>query len=84
MLRYLNFIVYRFVSEQKRQAVIQQTRFRSTVFLCSEFKLGNIYSVVNLCGNFYLRDLFLRIAEKNTQKSQKLELTRKNFVPHGK
>ena len=64
ILRYLNFIVYRFVSEQKRQAVIQQTRFRSTVFLCSEFKLGNIYSGVNLCGNFYLRDLFLRIAEK--------------------
>ena len=36
------FIVYRFVSERKRQYVIEQTRFLSTVFLCSEFKLENI------------------------------------------
>ena len=46
------------------QAVIEQTRFLSTVFLCSEFKLENIYSGVNfcrknVCGNFYLRELIL-------------------------
>ena len=49
------FIVYRFVSEHKRQVVIQQTRFLSTIFLRSEYKLENIYSGVNLYGNFYLR-----------------------------
>ena len=55
------FIVYRFVSQRKRQDVIEQTRFLSTVFLCSEFKLENINEVnfcgKNICGNFYLRDL---------------------------
>ena len=49
-------------SEWKRQVVIEQTRFLSTVFLCSEFKLEYIYSRVNFCGknvsgNFYLREL---------------------------
>ena len=38
------FIVYRLVSEWKRHVVIEQTRFLSTVFLCSEFKWENIYS----------------------------------------
>ena len=52
-------IVFRFVSERKRQVVIEQTRFLSTVFLCSECKLENIFSGVNfcgknVCGNFYL------------------------------
>ena len=56
------FIVYRFVSERKRQVVIEQTRFLSTVFLCSKFKSENIYSGVNFCGkmfcgNFQLRQL---------------------------
>ena len=42
--------------------MIEQTRFLSTVFLCSEFKLEYIYSRVNFCGknvsgNFYLREL---------------------------
>ena len=51
------------VSEWKRQVLIEQTRFLSTVFLRSEFKLENIYSGVNVCGknvfgNFYLRELF--------------------------
>ena len=41
--------------------MIEQTRFLSTVFLCSEFKFENIYSGVNfcgknVCGNFYLRE----------------------------
>ena len=40
--------------------MIEQTRFLSTVFLGSEFKLENIYSGVNfcgknVCGNFCLR-----------------------------
>ena len=51
------FIVYRFVSERKRLS--EQTRFASTVFLCGEFKLENIFSGVNFCGNFYLRELVL-------------------------
>ena len=33
------FFIYRFVSERRRQAVIEQTRFLGTVFLCSEFRL---------------------------------------------
>ena len=45
--------------------MIEQTRFLSTVVLCSEFKLESIYSRVtrvkffgkNVCGNFYLREL---------------------------
>ena len=44
--------------------MIEQTRFLSTVFLCSEFKLENIYSQTglnfceeNVSGNFYLREL---------------------------
>ena len=47
------FIVCRFVSERKRQVLIEQTRFLSTVFLCSEFKLENIYSGVNFYGTFF-------------------------------
>ena len=33
----------------------------------------------NVCGNFYLRELFLRIAEKIVKIR-----TRENFVPHGR
>ena len=43
------FIVYRFVSEQKRKVVIEQTQFLSTVILCNEFKLENIYYGVHFC-----------------------------------
>ena len=67
------FMVYRFVSERKRQVVIEQTRFLSTVFLCSEFKLENIYAGVNFGGKNCCGNLFLRIVEKKTQRSQKLE-----------
>jgi len=77
-------IVFSFVSERKRQVVIEQTRFLSTVFLCSEFKLENIslwgkflqkkmFAVIFICGN-----LFLRIAGKIAKIR-----TRKNFAPHG-
>ena len=54
--------------------MIEQTRFLSTVFLCSEFKLGDIYSGVNFCGN-----LFLQIVEKIAKNR-----TGKNLVPHGR
>ena len=47
------FIVYRFVSERKRQVVFEQTPFLSTVFLCSKFKSENIYSGVNFCGKMF-------------------------------
>ena len=50
--------------------MIKQTRFLSFVFLCSEFKLQNIYSEVNfggktVCGNFYLRELTFADYQKN-------------------
>ena len=54
------FIVYRFVSERKRQVVIEQTRFLSTVFLCSKFKSENIYSGVNFCGKMFCGDFYSR------------------------
>ena len=49
--------------------MIEQTRFVSTIFLCSEFKLENIYSRVNFAGKmfaviFISGSLFLRIAGK--------------------
>ena len=60
------FIVYRFVSERKRKVVIEQTRFLSTVFLSSEFKLENVYSGVNFCGkNGYFRELIFAGRWKN-------------------
>ena len=68
--------------------MIERTRFLySTVFSCSEFKSESIYSGVNfcgknVCGNFYLQELILRIAGK-TAKNAKIR-TRKNFVPRGK
>ena len=70
------FIVYLFLSERKRQVVIEQTRFLSIAFLCSEFMLENIYSGANfcgknVCGNFHLRELIF--ADRWTEKSQKLE-----------
>ena len=63
--------------------MIEQTRFLSTVFLCSEFKLENIHSGgnfcrKNVCEDLYLREVFLRIAGKIAKVR-----TCKNFVPHG-
>ena len=65
--------------------MIEQARFLSTLFSCSEFKLENIYSEVNfvtktfavifICGN-----LFLRIAGKTARKGK--IRTHKNFVTH--
>ena len=50
--------------------MIEQTRFLSTVFLCSKFKLENIYSGgnfcgKNVCGNFYLRKFIFADSWKN-------------------
>ena len=78
---------YFVVSEWKRQLCDWTHTISYTVFSCSEFELENIYSGVNfcgknVCGNFYLRELILRIAGK-TAKNAKIR-TRKNFVPHGK
>ena len=55
--------------------MIEQTRFLSTVFLCSsEFKLENVYSGVNfcgksVCGNFYLPELIFADRWKNRTES---------------
>ena len=58
--------------------MIEQTRFLSTVFLCSEFKLEHIYAGVNfggknVCDNFCLREL---ISADCGKKSSKLELSK--------
>lgn len=71
-------LIYLFVSEWKRQVVIEQTWF--LYFLVSEFKSQNIYSRVNycgknVCGNFPLWELIFADHWKNCKKS-------KNFVPH--
>ena len=57
----------------KEAVVIEQTRFLSTVFLCSEFELENIYSGVSFAGKmfaliFICRSFFLRIAGKIAKK----------------
>ena len=52
--------------------MIEQTRFLSTVFLCRELKLDDIYSGVN----FICRNLFLRIAGK-TEKNRKNQIPQK-------
>ena len=65
--------------------MIKQTRFLSTVFLCSEFKFENkllwskffagiMFAVIFICEN-----LFLSIAGKIAKIR-----TRRNFVPHGR
>ena len=59
--------------------MIEQTRFLSTVFLSSEFKLENIYSKVNfcgknVCGNFYLRELIFVDRWKNHKNRKKQNL----------
>ena len=55
--------------------MIEQARFLSTVFLCSEFKLENIDSEVNfcgknVCGNFYLRE-FISADRCKNRKNRK-------------
>ena len=65
-----------FLNGRGKLPMIEQTRFLSTVFLCSEFKLGNIYSGVNfcgknVCGSFYLRQLIFTDRRKNRKKFQK-------------
>ena len=67
-------MVHRFVTERRRQLVIEQTRFLRTVFLSSEFKLENICSGVNFLWEKCLRQfLFAVIYSGSLGKSQKLE-----------
>ena len=47
--------------------MIEQTRFLSTVLLCSEFKVEDIYFGVNFCGNLFLR-IVEKIAKNRTHK----------------
>ena len=82
------FIVYRFVYEWNRQVVIKQTQFLSTVLLCSEFKLEDIYSEVdflgkNVCANFFF---WWKLISADRWKNHKIAKVRarKNFLPHGK
>ena len=52
------FIVDCFVSEQKRQVLIEKTRFLGTVFLggkFSKFLWGRMFAVTFVCGNLYLQ-----------------------------
>ena len=56
--------------------MIEQTRFLSTVFLCSEFNVEDIYSGVNFCGNLFLR-IVEKIAKNRTHK--KFGATRKEI-----
>ena len=74
------------VSKWKRQVVIEQTRFLSTVFLCREFKLENIYSGVNFCGknvwvNFYLRELIIADSWKNRKNENPQKVRKKDQPP---
>ena len=71
------FIVYHFVSERKRQVVIEQTWFPSTVFLCSEFTWEYLLSSKFLQGNFFRQFSFAGTyfcgSLKKPQKLQNLE-----------
>ena len=62
--------------------MIEQTRFLSTVFSCSEFKFGYLlrskFLQEKCLRYFYLRELIFAIAGKNAKIR-----TRKNFVPLG-
>ena len=52
------FIVDCFVSEQKRQVLIEKTRFFDTVFLggkFSKFLWGRMFAVTFVSGNLYLQ-----------------------------
>ena len=64
--------------------MIEQIRFLSTVFLCSEFKLANTYSALKFCEkmfavSFICGNLFLLIAGKIAKVR-----TRKKVVPYGR
>ena len=74
------FVVYCFVSEWKRQVVLEQTRFLSTVSLCSKFNWENISSGVNFCGKNVCGSLYLReLIFADRWKIAKIR-TLKNFV----
>ena len=62
--------------------MIEQTRILSTVFLCSNLRLENIYSGVNFCGKNVGRNLFLWIAGK-IAKLAKIR-SNKNVTPQSR
>jgi len=70
----------------QQQVEIEQTRFLSTEFLCTEFKLENIYSGLNFCtknvwGIFFFGSLFLPIARKIAKiRTQKVSAASCNTV----
>ena len=74
-----------FLIKKEVTVVIEQTRLLGTVFLCSEFKLENLYSGVNfcgknVCGNFYFGGTYfcgsLEKPQKLEQNLQKFRATR--------
>ena len=79
---FIEYVQYKYIFSNNKpvfccfwQVVIEQTRFVSTVLLCSEFKLETVYSGVNfcrknVCGNFYLRGTY---SCGSLKKPQKLE-----------
>ena len=59
--------------------MIEQAQFFSTVFLCSEFKLEDIYYGVNFCGknvcsNFYFQELIFADHWKNCKNGKNYNL----------
>ena len=78
--------LYTVLFQNQRQVVIEKTRFLSTAFFCSEFKLENIHSGVHFCGknvrsNFYLRERVFADRWKNrkNQNPQTFRATRQSL-----
>ena len=67
-----------FFLNEERQVVSWTDTTSKYYILCSDFKLENEYLLWNkFCGNFYLRELFLRMTGKIATIR-----TCENFVPH--
>ena len=60
-------ILFLFLDEKGDRVVTEQTRFCSTVFLCSKFQSEYIYSGVNFCGKNVCVNFFLQMARKITK-----------------
>ena len=55
---YVKPVIVLFLNERDKFTVTEQTRFLCAAFLCSEFKLEDVYSEENfggknICGNFF-------------------------------
>ena len=62
--------------------MIEQTRFLSTAFLCSELKLEYIYSGINFCGKNACGNFLAGTTVSYCVFADRWK-KRKNFVPHG-